>query len=622
MISALPFASLALLAAAQTPGVPHGGGACDPALSGWDCSLGGTCNASSVCACDPMFTGPTCALLNLQAPLDDQAGTCGHQFDGYHSWGGRPLLYSDSKWHTSLSFLCRHAGLGQWTTVSASAHFVSDSPAGAFSWGAEQCQGEVCTPSIIPWSHNTVFLRNDAEAARGARFQIWHVGDGVAPPSDWAPCFNFSEVGARFSLADAAAPAPRAPPRQPSPGNAAYVATSNTPSGPWARGLSNGQVPINFTGAWTGALAGNPAPLVMPDGSVNLYFTAVPCPPNSGAKASNCIAVATSTNGFEGPFEMRAARHPITYPESEDPSVFRDKRGNYHLLTNGAAAAQRGPQPAAAPLRPPPPPTHPHTPTHPLSSSAVNTCHARCAQGVECGGHAWSRDGFTFSNLTIGAFGPAITFRNGTVWRNAYVERPLVSVGADGLPVALHLGLGRRGYEDCCNWPQLFCTGAPGEVCGPTLTPPPPPPPPPPAPVRLRNGGACLTFNATTFPCSGAGAAAGCPAVMGDCASPGAAWRLAGGLVSSAAVPGVALDVDCNSAVPHTIVKALASGASELALDAGAGTVGFKGGMCLNTGQGPARKPCGPAGEVWLSNQVQLAPCGNAGTTGWVAEAA
>ena len=262
----------------------------------------------------------------------------------YHSWGGRPIFTpSDGKWHASLSFLCRHAGLGQWTTVSASGHFVADSPDGAYTWGPEQCTpAGICTPSVIPWSHNTVFLENPAEASSGARFQIWHVGDGVAPAADWDPCFNASEVGAQHSLARLAPQHQPPALRQPSPGNAAYVTYANSPAGPWTRGLGNGQVPINFTGSWTSALAGNPAPLVMPDGSVNLYFTAVPCPPNSGAKAANCIAVATSTSGFAGPFEMRAARHPITYPESEDPSVFRDKRGNYHLLTN------------------------------------VNTCHARC----------------------------------------------------------------------------------------------------------------------------------------------------------------------------------------------------------------------------------------------------
>jgi len=149
----------------------------------------------------------------------------------------------------------------------------------------------------------------------------------------------------------------------------------------------------------------------MPDGSVNLYFTATPCPPNSGALASNCIAVATSNEGWSGPFQMNAAPHPITYPESEDPSVFRDPRGNYHLLTN------------------------------------VNTCHQRCRQGVECGGHAWSRDGFVFSNLTVGAFGPFITFKNGSTWANAYVERPLVTTDSTGRPLALYLGMGRKSCE-------------------------------------------------------------------------------------------------------------------------------------------------------------------------------
>ena len=46
--------------------------------------------------------------------------------------------------------------------------------------------------------------------------------------------------------------------------------------------------------------------------------------------------------------------------------------------------------------------------------------------GAPCGGHAWSRDGYHFTDLVIGAFGPIITFANGTQWRNAYVERPLV----------------------------------------------------------------------------------------------------------------------------------------------------------------------------------------------------
>jgi hypothetical protein len=343
----LVIASLSLLAAAaQTPGVPHGGGNC---VTPDDCSLGGLCTDSK-CACDPWFTGPTCSLLNLQAPVDTTGGTCGPAFASYHSWGGRTLSPStpggDGKWHSYISFMCKHLTLDAWTTASASAHFVSDSPAGQYAWGPEQCDGKgICTPSIIPWSHNTVAI-TDASFPAEAAVQVWHVGDGIVPESVWYPCFNASQVGQQQPQAAAAAPGwSLSAAVGASPGATAYVTTAPSVSGPWTRALNNSGVSIDFAGSWTQGLAGNPAPIVMPDGSVNLFFTATPCPPNSGAMAPNCIALATSTSGYLGPYKASAA--PVTFPESEDPSVFRDPRGNYHLLTN------------------------------------VNTFHRRCAQGVE-----------------------------------------------------------------------------------------------------------------------------------------------------------------------------------------------------------------------------------------------
>lgn len=212
------------------------------------------------------------------------------------------------------------------------------------------------------------------------------------------------------------------------------MSTAPKSDGPWTRGLGNKPLPILYNKdktVWPQS-ATNPSPLVMPDGSINLYFTASdqnnPC-----GLESNCIGMATSVNGWEGPF-VPVEEH-LTYPESEDASVFIDPRGNFHMLTN------------------------------------VNTGHARCALGVECGGHAWSKDGRHWTNLTIGAFGPRITFANGTVWHNAYTERPLVTQAEDGTPLAFYVGMGRTAYMDCCNHPQLFCTGKPGELCGPTITP-------------------------------------------------------------------------------------------------------------------------------------------------------
>jgi hypothetical protein len=602
----LPLLLLALLASsllppstAQTAGWAHGGGACE---TDWDCSLGGVCSSpSNTCACDPAFTGPTCALLNLQR--GSVSGTCGPNFDSYYSWGGRTLKDpATGDFHLYASFLCRHSNLGQWTTVSSAAHFVSPNATGPFEWAETDCDGDICTPIEIPWSHNEVVVANQPAGASDPAYLLFHIGDGVAPASDWFPCYNKSDIHSR-STAEGRPPRPMSPEEETAlararsgsaagrvsgtdnPGSTAYVLTADALDGPWTRAFNNTGVFINFTGSWTTYLAGNPAPLIFPNGSAILFFTATPCPPNSGALAPNCIAAAYA-DSWDGPYSMRGASHPITYPESEDPFVFRDVRGNFHLLTN------------------------------------VNTCHARFPAGVAGGGHAWSRDGVVFSNLTLGAFGPLFTLADGTEMQNSYVERPLVHMSdADGVtPLSFHVGVGRSSYLDSCNWAWLFCTDPATQSCGPTV----PLPPPPPRRATLQNGNLCLTYNASAFPCSGTGPAAGCPVVMGPCTGSGAGgavWRVPAdgvpGPIISDADPSLSLNVDCDRADPHTLVKVLASGAVSFTVNATAGTVAYTGGMCLNTGEGPAVPPCGPAGEVWLETQIQLAACTDGTALGW-----
>ena len=206
----------------------------------------------------------------------------------------------------------------------------------------------------------------------------------------------------------------------------------------------------------------------------------------------------------------------------------------------------------------------------------------------------------------------------------------------DGVtPMALHLGMGRTGYADCCNWPQLFCTGAPGEACGPTTTPPQPPPPALPA-FRLRSGGACLGFNASRgFPCSRSGAAGGCPLLMLPCSEPSTALNMtAAGAAGSepteifsallsargSGAPLAGVSVDCNSDAPGTLAKMLESGFARFTV--ARGRVSFGADACLNAGQGTPRPPCGGAGELYLQNQVKIAPCGSAEAQGWSVEAA
>lgn len=284
---------------------------------------------------------------------------------------------------------------------------------------------------------------------------------------------------------------------------------------------------------------------------------------------------------------------PIVHPESEDPFMWRDPRGNYHLHTN------------------------------------VNTYHRRCAQGVPCGGHAWSNDTVTWSDQFIGAFGPVITSANGTMYTAAYVERPQIFQDpATGVPIAFFVGMGVSAYEDSMSWSQLFCTGNGSDpACGPTIAPPP-------VNVQVQHAptGLCLVTNGTaSFPCPG-GWADSCPVFLGPCDGAGLAsgwqlpsqWAAAGAtfVLSSSILNGTSINVDCDYLVPHTVVKALQdTSPSSLAFlpasgGGGLGSITVAGSsspaMCLNGGQGQAVPPC-KAGEFYMpTGQIQLEECSSA----------
>lgn len=248
----------------------------------------------------------------------------------------------------------------------------------------------------------------------------------------------------------------------------------------------------------------------------------------------------------------------------------------------------------------------------------MNTYHARCGPGVPCGGHAWSRDGLTWSNQTVGAFGPVIRWTNGSYFTGAYVERPQVLQAADGTPVSFHTGFGMQSYSDSHNFAQLFCT--PGRTdCGPTQ---------PPAPDRVRvaqGAGRCLVTNATTYPCAG-GRAESCPLALGACDDPTAIWLVSTvtGQLSNAAplYDGRSwLSIDCDSCTAGTITKVINSShfASLLDVDAAAGLVRSRAcpGMCLSgAAAAPRKAPC-DAGEWVVPTQVVLVACDAADAGGW-----
>ena len=541
----------------------------------FDCSLGGECTGSA-CVCDVWWTGPTCALLNL-APADPAAS--GLVAPGYFSWGGHPLEDADGTFHLLASFLCDHATLGSWTTKSSIAHATARSPTGPY----ELAPGADAQLVVPPWSHGAYVTRDPPTG----EYLLIHIGNGLVDKRTWAPCYNSSEDEPDFAAAARkAAAGVSAAPRAPSvgSGDGIYVERAQTLAGPWASFANNTGLVVNFpANSWAHSLT-NPAPFIFENGTTLMYYRADACPEGWGL-APACIGVAVADT-WQGPYTSLGTQ-PITRPEGEDPAVFRDPRGNFHMLTN------------------------------------VNTYHARCAAGVPCGGHAWSRDGLTWSNQTVGAFGPVVRWLNGSYTHGAYAERPQVLQSADGTPVSFHTGFGIAAYEDSHNFAQLFCTRGRAD-CGPTH----PPTPPPPTVVKITQGGKCLVANASVFPCAG-GWADSCPLVLGDCSDPTAVWDLdnaTGALLSNAdpRYAGSVNNVDCNHCSAGTILKVTnnAAYASVFAVVGDQLQIAECAGMCASgTWAGKRDPPCGGAPgkptEWTLPMQLAIVECASEDAAGW-----
>lgn len=314
-------ASVAVAAAigSNRASLPHGGAACS---SDWDCSLGGICRSGGVCACDAWFTGASCDLLNLVAPTPEEFSSWGLQLPGYSTWGGHAALDPASgRWHGYFSLMCNHGPLDDWTTFSSIAHATALNVTGPYQF-VELID--------VPYATNAMYV---PPPPGGGLHMVWRIGDASGDnPGIWSPCYVAPSASAD---ADTSGTQRRqrshsrvafVPPS--SPGgvevNTTFVQTSPALAGPWTEW---GSVSVNLTGSWASGTS-NPAPLILSNGTTLLYHSAQTCPPGWGL-APSCIGLARGAT-WQGPF-TEATALPITRPEGEDPFVFRDPRGNYHL---------------------------------------------------------------------------------------------------------------------------------------------------------------------------------------------------------------------------------------------------------------------------------------------------
>jgi hypothetical protein len=288
-------------------------------VSNLDCSLNGVCT-SGACVCDPGWAGASCGNLSLTST----SPSLGHAWgSGSSSWGGLPLQADDGSWHLFYSQFARGCGLYSWSTNSRIVHATSPSLSQPF------VDSDVVEPAF---SHNAQAMR-----APDGTWVVWYIGCGQGE--------GVQDCGG--SPADALPLAPRtAPPRppgwNPSPwclprrGEAlgeGYVSYSHapTPYGPWtplARPAIQGS---NDSSRWD-ALITNPAPWLLPDGSVLLGLS------GDGGSAGKCIGMARAGawNGTYAADERVAARG------GEDPFVWTTPRGDAHVIYHDVAGTSNG----------------------------------------------------------------------------------------------------------------------------------------------------------------------------------------------------------------------------------------------------------------------------------------
>jgi hypothetical protein len=286
-----------------------------------DCSLNGECQTGSgLCACDAGWTGATCGLLNV---LPMQVGASGmnelNKSPPSSSWGGSVVFAEeDGLFHMFFSEILAHCPMANWQTNSACFHATAPSALGPFANKSQV---------IGAWCHNAIVrLTQDAQ---GPLFMLWHIGDG-------------KEEGRVVQCSNVTAPPAQPRPARSGAGYTNFFSYSRSVWGPWTAWPDN-VLPGGSPGSWDESVV-NMAPFPLANGTVLLGYR------GSNAQHIEKLGVAIGAN-WSGPYHSLSPSAPIINASGEDPFLWVDRRGHFHMLfhsfatTGGHAFARALPGP-------------------------------------------------------------------------------------------------------------------------------------------------------------------------------------------------------------------------------------------------------------------------------------
>jgi len=311
------------------------GGRCTTEL---DCSLSGVCTPEGKCECDPWAEGVDCSYLKF-APVDKSR--LGYLHEHHSSWGGS---------------IVQKSGSGEYHM------YVSE-----------------------------IICKEDPDKKKRCGLNNWETHSRIALAT------SSTVDGPYQRLGEVLHPEHHNPSIHISPKTGDWhLFTISGPTGPIERMISSDEG-TTWGNPTTISPRQNPGPLLKEDGSTYLFYRAdgldIPGPTcsNEGISVQHCPSDDTPCNT---PNDILIFGHT-----GEDPSVFVDHRGYYHMLFN------------ALPYK--------------------------CVPKFHQGAHAWSIDGINWSTPRVGAFDTTIQFTDGSSMTCERRERPQMVLGKDGRPVAL-----------------------------------------------------------------------------------------------------------------------------------------------------------------------------------------
>jgi hypothetical protein len=351
------------LATAPVPPPPAPpAGSCVTSL---DCNLNGEC-VNSACVCyKPWTAALDCSVLSfLPSPVVRGFPPPSRNET---SWGGSIVLDPvGGKYHMYVAEMMNECPLNTWGRNSRCTHAVADAPEGPY---------ETADIAVQNWCHNPAIILTKDASTGAPLYLLFHIGDGSGGATS-----NCSSGDAETATHSAPAAA------------GSTLHTAPGPNGPWT--------PASPLGS-----CNNPAPFLARNGSVFLVCNGFNMLRADGITAAggNWVTV--------GPISATGNRIAGNY---EDPFLYIDARGNFHILYHVYR-------------------------TGPVGGDAHNCLPGH--DGAVVSGHYFSLDGLKWQTSATMPYGNVIALADGSSQLLTTRERPKMLFNAEGEPTHLSNGV-------------------------------------------------------------------------------------------------------------------------------------------------------------------------------------